>query len=688
MSKPLPPIRAAEAIVYPLITAQGEPAKIEAATAEADGKPASPPKLSANSYNGGPLRLNGYDMPVVVDLDHLQGLDKEHAIYRDHDRNRILGSGRTTRAVNSLHTTGSLTNETPDVAEVVLLGKAKFPFEASFGVLPLGLVRVPKGKTEVVNGQTVTGPLYIARPSKLKEVSLVNHGADDSTSLHIAATLPLKEFVMGFEAWLTAKGFIKAELSESQLKALQAMFDAESKGDTKDKTTPSVDAVLQAARDKEKKQAAFGTIISSAIDRGMDTTTAERLVQAASNDNLTETEFELQVLRATRHEGSSRAASSHGSDNPEIIEAAIARQIGGDLEAAYKPEVLEASERQFRFGLSLIEAISLSARRNGYSAVSHRDLKPLLRAAFAPVQAAGASTYDLGGVLSNVANKMIRAGFDSVESEWRKVAAIRAVNDLKEHKSYALTGDFTYKEVGKGGEITHAKMSEEEYSNRAKTYARMFAITEDDLINDDLGAFTRVRNLVGRGAAIKFNTVFWTEFLAAVTAFYTTGRKNYFEGATSALDVDSLSTGFTMFESQVDPDDNPLGLAPGVLVVPTALKIAGNRLVKDPEIRVDGASAKTTYTTSNPHAGTVELAASTYLNNVNIPNGSATHWFLLANPMDMPLIEACFLYGQQEPRIQSADADFDTLGIQMRGTYRFGVAKQEFRAGVRSKGAA
>ena len=137
------------------------------------------------------------------------------------------------------------------------------PFESSIGAQPVGIVRLAKGKTEVVNGQTVTGPLYIARPAKLKETSLVNHGADDTTSLHIAAKLFEEDSKMGFDAWLLAKGFDKATLSESQLAPLQAAFDAENKGESKDKNTPSVDAVLQAARDKEKRQSAYGTIIAS-----------------------------------------------------------------------------------------------------------------------------------------------------------------------------------------------------------------------------------------------------------------------------------------------------------------------------------------------------------------------------------------------------------------------------------------
>jgi len=52
------------------------------------------------------------------------------------------------------------------------------------------------------------------------------------------------------------------------------------------------------------------------------------------------------------------------------------------------------------------------------------------------------------------------------------------------------------------------------------------------------------------------------------------------------------------------------------------------------------------------------------------------------------VIEVVFLNGRQAPTVESADADFNVLGIQMRGYHDFGVEKQEYRGGVKSKGAA
>ena len=47
-----------------------------------------------------------------------------------------------------------------------------------------------------------------------------------------------------------------------------------------------------------------------------------------------------------------------------------------------------------------------------------------------------------------------------------------------------------------------------------------------------------------------------------------------------------------------------------------------------------------------------------------------------------------FLNGQRSPTVESADADFNTLGIQLRGYHDFGCSQSEYLAGIKSKGAA
>ena len=72
---------------------------------------------------------------------------------------------------------------------------------------------------------------------------------------------------------------------------------------------------------------------------------------------------------------------------------------------------------------------------------------------------------------------------------------------------------------------------------------------------------------------------------------------------------------------------------------------------------------------------------------VTCPTGySDKAWYLLADASDLPVIEVAFLNGQESPTIETAEADFNVLGIQMRGFHDFGVSLQEPRGGVKSKG--
>jgi hypothetical protein len=65
---------------------------------------------------------------------------------------------------------------------------------------------------------------------------------------------------------------------------------------------------------------------------------------------------------------------------------------------------------------------------------------------------------------------------------------------------------------------------------------------------------------------------------------------------------------------------------------------------------------------------------------------SSAAWYLMADPNQLPTIEIAALNGRVEPTVETADADFSTLGIQMRGYSDVGVALVEYRAAVKADG--
>ena len=183
------------------------------------------------------------------------------------------------------------------------------------------------------------------------------------------------------------------------------------------------------------------------------------------------------------------------------------------VENHFDEQTLEPSPERFRGGIGLQELILEAAWANGYTGRNFRDSRTILRFAFKPELEAGFSTVDIGGILSNVANKFLLEGFFSVERTWRNICASRNVSDFKTVTSYRLIGTDQYEQVAPGGELKHGTLGNEIYTNKADTYGLMLSVDRRDIINDDLGAITTVPRKLGRGSGLKINDVFWANVL-------------------------------------------------------------------------------------------------------------------------------------------------------------------------------
>jgi hypothetical protein len=298
---------------------------------------------------------------------------------------------------------------------------------------------------------------------------------------------------------------------------------------------------------------------------------------------------------------------------------------------------------------------------------TRHDTRDFLQAAF--------STRSLSNVLSNVANKFIMEGFGTVEETWKQIASIRSVVDFKANTGVRLVMANLLQALAPNGEIQHGTLSDETRSIQADTKALMLAITRKDLINDDLSALTDVPRKLGFAAARTFNTDFWAAWTSALaTAFPTNNSKgNYLN---LALSLANLATAEQAFMSLVDSDGNPIGTDASVLLVAPGNSV----LAREIYISTNLVSGNTTKSTAaNPFVGRYTPAATRYL--------SGNGWALLSNPLAIPAMEVAFLNGQQEPVVETADADFNTLGVQMRCYYDYGVAFAEDKSGVYSAGA-
>ncbi|GAB6184599.1 phage major capsid protein [Thermopirellula anaerolimosa] len=646
---------------------------IEAADeGQGDGRPKLP-RFSMVAYTGGPMRIAGWRWPVIVDLAGLAIPSQSRPIRFGHDMASGVGHTDAIRIEDGrLVATGIVSRDTQAAREIVASARNGFPWQASIAASVEEFEFVKENQKVLVNGRQFAGPVNVVRKATLGEISFVDLGADGATSASLAAAglQANKEENQAMESLSDTNPQVQpGEPADTHVAA-----DAGDSG-----PDPQVPSPKPQASDAQAAEATRVLAIRM-VCGGKHPDIETQAIQEHWDISRTA----LAVLREERPKAPAVQVRSPEVVTGRLLEAAcMLTAKAAQVEELFDEPTLEAATRRFRGGIGLQELLLEAAWANGYPGRNFRDSRAVLRFAFRPELEAGFSTIDIGGILSNVANKFLLDGFFSVERTWRNICAVRNVSDFKTVTSYRLIGTDQYEQVAPGGELKHGTLGNETYTNKADTYGLVLSIDRRDIINDDLGAITTVPRKLGRGSGLKINDVFWKTFLDNA-GFFSAGNKNYLEGADTALSIDGLTKAEVAFMDQVDSDGKPIGIMPAILLVPTALSAIGSQLFKSMDLRDTTSSTK--YPVSNPHQGKFRVEVSRYLSSSQYPGSSSKAWYLLATPDDLPVIEVAFLNGQESPTIETADADFNVLGIQARGYHDFGVARQDPRGGVKMKG--
>jgi hypothetical protein len=588
--------------------------------AEGDSAPAGK-RFRIVAYTGAPIRQGWSREPVVIDMAGMQ-LPATVPVVLGHDYTlgSILGQGRPFIEAGQLIVEGEILADNENARQVMALAAAGYQFQASVGADVRRHQKIDAEGVTTVNGQAHVGPVRVVKASVLRETSLVTLGADGNTTASIAAEDAAQEVSMADNATQTP--------AEEPIVAAAVEATASVAVETK----PEVD---------------YAEVIAT----------------------LTKKVEQMEKLNATRDERPAAPAvhmAQPTARTPEVIEAAFALQGGlPNVEKQYDAKTLEAAAKIQRT-TSLGEVLLSAAEEGGYTGprrLSAATLRPILAAAWA--------THSISGILSSTVNKFLLAGFNGVESSWRSISSVRSVNDFKTLTSYRLNGGFKFEKVANGGELKNAGASDESRTISADTYGIMTSVTRTDLINDDLGALTAVPQRIGRGGALKLNDVFWASFQDD-SAFFTTGRGNK-KATAGALSLANLKAIATMFRKLKDADGNPVAVEPRVLLVPADIELAAAEIMGS-ALLVGGSSAAPD---RNVLAGRYQVVSTSYLS-------SAEDYYLLASPADLPVMEVAFLNGVQSPIVETAETSFETLGVNMRGYFDFGVAKAEYLAGVKA----
>ncbi len=639
----------------------------------------SSPTFSMLAYTGGPMMVAGFDLPVVVDLTGLQITRQQLPVRLEHDPTKGVGHTSSVIIDNcQLKAEGVISRDTGWARDVANSGKRGFPWQVSIGAAVLKHEYLQPDAIEIVNGQEITGDCYIVRSSILKELSFVDSGADTATEAQITANN--HHSIGGTHSMPETKTDETKDIKAcdcADCTTCQTCKSQEKPIETIEaKATPSqieAAAVADPVADMRIKAAAESKRIADirSICKGEHADIEAKAIEKGWNT----TQCELEVLRASRPS----APAIHiptTTHSPQIFEAVALMSSGLStprLEAMYDSPTLEAADKLRGIGIQEFCEQVVGNQLPRF----RRDASGWLQAAF--------STTSLPGILSNIANKMLLEGYNYIEDAWRQICKIASVNDFKEHTRYRMTGAFKFEQVGADGELKHGKLDELKFGQKADTHGIMFALTRQMIINDDMGAFTDIPRQIGMGAAEAIADAVWGLLLSNPNSFFSAGNKNYSEGAETALSVDALTAAEILFGEQTKPNGRPLGISPRILLVPIALKVIAQQLMKSVDLN-ETTTANKAKPKSNPHVGKFDVVSSSYLGNASFDGASSKAWYLFADPNRLPALEVAFLNGVDRPTVEKTDADFNTLGIQFRGYIDFGVREQDHRGAAKFKG--
>lgn len=294
------------------------------------------------------------------------------------------------------------------------------------------------------------------------------------------------------------------------------------------------------------------------------------------------------------------------------------------------------------------------------------------------------STSDFVSLLSDVAHKNLRSAYDAAPQTWLPLAQPISLTDFKASNQLQVGDAPALDEVLEHGEFTLGSIGEAKEQVQLKTYGRIFAITRQALINDDLNAFGQVPAAFGRKARDKESDLAWAQITGnpamgdGYNLFDATNHGNYTSSGT-AISVDSLGVGRKAIRVQKGIDGvTPLNLSPQYLIVPATKETIGEQYVAQNIVPTQNSAA-------NPF-GPNGRTPLTLLVEPRLDASSTTAWYLATAVVQAPVLYYATLDGQSGPDLRPVEG-FDVDGIKFRCRIDVGFKAADWRAIYKNAGA-
>ena len=585
--------------------------------------------------------------------------DGQVPLLDSHDRSSVqkqLGSTQNLRIEGDKLVGRNFFSDSPAAEHPWQLVRQGHLKDNSIGYQVIHSKMVKAGEEEVISGRTFRASadrdLRVSTNWQVKENSVCAIGADKEAKN--------RRSQMNFEEWLEAKGFARVDLDEKQITSLQAAYDAE-QGRTATATATAT------AEDEKNRVAAIRELAGEDVP--------DDLIERCITEDKTVEEAKalaLDSIRSARPHVAAPVSVMVGDDLnraslPAAFSDAILTRAGVSLlkedelgepmlDENGKPEYRkphEASRKLLHMRIpDMARQVLITDGRADAGAYSDQQA---IRVCLSEVQQSRrssrsmVSTNVLSEILGDSMNKSLLAAYFEYPIQWPKFAKRETHANFQEITRARLSELDTLAQIGSGGEYTYCSVGEQAEKYTLAKFGKIFGLSMESMINDNLHAFSQVPRKLGLTArriedVLAFGVITLNAAMSDGVALFHADHGNLAAGA--VISTTTLNAAKLAFRKQIGRSEDSgtsayLNLVPAVLIVPPELEGTAEMMLSSEYDPADEYHKK-----ANIWHQKLELCTHPILS-----ASSTIQWYLGATPSHGG-IEFCFLTGAQIPQLE------------------------------------
>ena len=295
------------------------------------------------------------------------------------------------------------------------------------------------------------------------------------------------------------------------------------------------------------------------------------------------------------------------------------------------------------------------------------------------------STDDFPFVLENVITKTLRAAYEATPRTFMPFSRRATLPDFKQVSRVQLAGAPQLLRVVEGGEYEMGTIGEGAERYSVQKYGRRLAITWETIINDDLSAFTRLPEMFGRSAADLESDLVYRQLITNANmgdgnALFSAAHGNI--GTGGVISETTLSEARELMLLQKGIEGQYITVRPEFIIVPPRQLTTAQKVLT-------GVTPNATAGV-NVFANALQIIVEPRLQDNSgergANTGSATAWYLAANPAQVDTLEYAYLEGYEGVFTETRNG-FEVDGLEVKCRHVFGTKAIDWRGLFRNAGA-